>query len=83
MRPIVFYDFERDEQFPNSVIINQEVFEKLLDQVYQIGVEDGERDKTYNSFYGTRSVVDPAINVKKNPAYEDAVKTYLANQIAK
>ena len=83
MKPIVFYDFEKDEKFPGSVIINQETFEKLLDQVYQAGVEDGKREKTYDSFYATRTLVDPAETVKKNPTYEDAVKTYLTNQIKK
>lgn len=81
MKPIIFYDFEKDEKFPGSVIINQETFEKLLDQVYQAGVEDGKRDKVCNSFYATRDAVDPAMTTKKSLTYEDAVKTYLTNQI--
>ena len=50
VKPIIFYDFEKDEKFPGSVIINQETFEKLLDQVYQAGVADGKSRAVYTPF---------------------------------
>ena len=93
VKPIVFWDVKKDDRFPGSVIINQEAFEKLLDQVYQAGVEDGKSRVAHNPFpQNTRDGLAPVhieptwtcdsiTSAKKDNTYDHAIKTYLTSKM--
>jgi hypothetical protein len=43
MKPVVFYDVEKYDDDEKLILIDREKFEKLLDDTYQAGVEDGRK----------------------------------------
>lgn len=93
MKPIVFWDAKKDDCFPGNVIIDQEAFEKLLDQVYQAGVEDGKSRVAYTPFPpNTRDglipihiepawTCDSITSAKKDNTYDHAIKIYLTSKM--
>jgi hypothetical protein len=44
MKPIVFYDVEKYDNDDNLLLVSKVAFDKLLDDVYKAGYEDGQKE---------------------------------------
>lgn len=51
MKPIVFYDVEKYDNDDNVLLINKVSFDKLIDDVYKAGYEDGQKDNKGSLYY--------------------------------
>lgn len=72
MKPLVFYGFKEHNE--NEIIINKEDFKRILEEVYNEGINDG-KTKSYPVYpTGVRA---PIIPVEITCNYEDIGKSNL------
>jgi hypothetical protein len=66
MKPIVIYDVKKYDGDDNLLLIDKVKFEKLLEDVYQAGFEDGKKPITTITYPQTWRDFEPSVTYCNN-----------------
>ena len=74
MKPLIYFDFEECNYDKYSVVIKKDRLQEILDEVYQVGYEDGKKEYPIHiDPYITRTNKKPTINGDDLGKMSDAI----------